>query len=378
MVESETQNIHILHVDDDPSTLEISKQILMDMNATFKIDHASSVDEAFKKIANGNYEIVISDYEMPQKNGLDFLKELREQGNQIGFILFTGKGREEVAIEAFNSGADRYLNKNGSPEAVYYELAHSINKLVERKRSKNLLAASELKYRMLVENSLQGILVAKADPLRYLFANTAMGKILGYTPQELISLSPQEIEGLVYSEDRAVFFKRMENRLCDEPGEYCFEFRAVRRDGTIIWLSALASRVEFDGQTAVQGMFIDITENKKATDILRKSEMRYKDLANFFPEEVFETDLTGKVIFFNQRALEVMGFTREEAEKDWNILSFVASKDRERASLNLKKSATGETAGLNEYELVRKYGTTFPALVSNICENCHHKFLVTK
>ena len=73
--------------------------MLMDLESSFDIDNACCVDEAFKKLSTGNYDVVVSDYEMPQKNGLEFLKELREQNNNIPFILFTGKGREEVAIK---------------------------------------------------------------------------------------------------------------------------------------------------------------------------------------------------------------------------------------------------------------------------------------
>ena len=109
------------------------------------------------------YDVVVSDYEMPLKNGLEFLKELREQKNDIPFILFTGKGREDVAVKALNLGADSYINKNGSPETVYCELADAINKTVERKKSRKLLAKSESKYRTLVENSLQGISITASS-----------------------------------------------------------------------------------------------------------------------------------------------------------------------------------------------------------------------
>ncbi len=158
--------------------LEVSKQILL-MENNFEVESVSSVDEAFKKMEQQSFDAVVSDYEMPQKNGLEFLKELREQKNDITFILFTGKGREDVAVKALNFGADRYINKNGSPETVYCELADAINKTVERKKSRKLLVASESKYRMLVEKSLQGILVTKVAPLRLVFANEAIGKILG-------------------------------------------------------------------------------------------------------------------------------------------------------------------------------------------------------
>ena len=235
-------SIRILHVDDELCLLEVSKQILT-MENNFEIENVTSVDEAFKKMEQQPFDVIVSDYEMPQKNGLEFLKELREQKNDIAFILFTGKGREDVAVKALNLGADRYINKNGSPETVYCELADAINKTVERKKSRELLTKSEAKYHALVENSLQGIAILQVAPIRIVFANGVFGKILGYSAEELMSLSPEEIMNLVYREDRAVFFKRMENRLRGEPAEACFEFRAVRKDGSTMWLSSLANRV---------------------------------------------------------------------------------------------------------------------------------------
>ncbi len=147
--------IRVLHVDDDVSFLEISKNILMDMG-TFDIDFACGVGEAFKKLATGSYDVVISDYEMPRKDGLQFLKKVRKQGNEIPFVLFTGKGREEVAIKALNFGADGYYNKQGSPETVYGELSHGIQQIVKRKKAEGALSKSEERYRSLA-NSLPAI-----------------------------------------------------------------------------------------------------------------------------------------------------------------------------------------------------------------------------
>lgn len=111
--------IRVLHVDDDSSMLEISKLILVDLNHDFEIDHACCADKALKKLTTIQYDIVVSDYEMPQKNGLQFLAELRKQKNEIPFIFFTGKGREEIAVNALNLGANGYHNKQGAPETVY-------------------------------------------------------------------------------------------------------------------------------------------------------------------------------------------------------------------------------------------------------------------
>ena len=75
--------------------------------------------------------MIVSDYEMPLKDGIKF-KRATATKNNIPFILFTGKGREEIAIEALNSGADYYINKQGNPDTVYGELAHSIKLLSGR------------------------------------------------------------------------------------------------------------------------------------------------------------------------------------------------------------------------------------------------------
>ena len=174
-----------MHVDDDSSLLDISKQVLMDMG-TFKIDNAYSVDEAFNKLANESYDVIISDYEMPLKNGLQFLEELREQKNDIPFILFTGKGREEVVVKALNLGADRYVNKNGDPETVYFELAHAINVTVEQKRSKSkIMFLKEFGERVI--DSISDALIV-IDPIDYTIidANKAALEQLKSVKEELI------------------------------------------------------------------------------------------------------------------------------------------------------------------------------------------------
>jgi PAS domain S-box-containing protein len=355
--------IRVLYVDDDLCFLEVSKQILS-MENNFEIDSVASVEEAFKKMKTQTYDAVVSDYEMPQKNGLDFLKELREQKNDIAFILFTGKGREEVVVKALNLGADSYLNKNGAPEAVYCELADAINKTVERKKSKQLLVESEMKYRTVVEKSHQGILITQTSPLKLVFANESMGSILGYSTEELKSLSPLGVAGLIYDEDKAVFFSRLENHIHGEPSDASLEFRAVRKNGSIVWLEAFASRIEYMGQAAVQGMFLDIDERKKVSEILRENEQRYRELANSLPNIVYESDLTGKVEFVNDRGLEIAGISNEDFEKGLNILQFLVPEDRQRAMESMERLLTGDSYVPAEYVFLRKNGTTFPALIT--------------
>jgi DNA-binding NtrC family response regulator len=117
--------LRVLHVDDDNCFLNISKQIL-EMDGKIEVETAASVDEALDNLKQFHYDAIISDYEMPEKNGLQFLEELKKITKIPPFILFTKKERGSLAVKALSLGAFRCLTKNGDPEAVYSELTSCI------------------------------------------------------------------------------------------------------------------------------------------------------------------------------------------------------------------------------------------------------------
>lgn len=119
----------ILLVDDDPSLLRVSRLILH-MQTSFEIDTASSVDEAVEKLKKTPYDAIISDYEMPNKNGLDFLEDLKKEKNNVPFVLFSSNADREVAAKAMSLGANGFVDKYGCPEIIYNEIARIIERLV--------------------------------------------------------------------------------------------------------------------------------------------------------------------------------------------------------------------------------------------------------
>jgi len=84
---------------------------------------------------------------MPGMDGIRFLIEVRKKHGLVPFILFTGKGREEVVIKALNEGADFYLQKGGEPQSQFAELSNKIRYAVKRKQVEEAIRESEERYR---------------------------------------------------------------------------------------------------------------------------------------------------------------------------------------------------------------------------------------
>ncbi len=129
-----TDIIHALYVDDEQDLLEIGK-LYLEAGGKFAIDTVTSAHEGLEKLKTEPYDVIISDYQMPDMDGIAFLKKVRRSKKNIPFIIFTGKGREEIAIEAFENGADFYLQKGGEPKSQFADLSNKIRKAVEHRRA---------------------------------------------------------------------------------------------------------------------------------------------------------------------------------------------------------------------------------------------------
>lgn len=134
--------ISVLYVDDEPGLLEIAR-LFLERSGEFSVKTLTSAQEALDSPSLRSYDAIISDYQMPGMNGIDFLKRVRERFGDIPFILFTGRGREEIVIEAINNGADFYIQKGGDPQAQFAELTHKIRQAVRRKQAERSLHDSE-------------------------------------------------------------------------------------------------------------------------------------------------------------------------------------------------------------------------------------------
>ncbi len=128
------QPIRVIMVDDEQPLLDLTKEFLEKLEERFQVDAVLSTKEALQKLSEEEYDVVVSDYKMPDMDGLEFLRELRRQGRTIPFIFFTGRGGEKVAAAAFREEANGYVIRGGPPESTYAELADSIKRNVANMR----------------------------------------------------------------------------------------------------------------------------------------------------------------------------------------------------------------------------------------------------
>lgn len=147
-----------MYVDDEPDLLEIA-QIYFEDDNNYKLDVSNSAADALKQMHLVSYNAVISDYQMPGIDGIDFLKKTKEVFPNTVFILFTGKGREEIVIEAINNGADYYIQKGGDARTQFVELKHKLRKGIEKQESDRTIAENEQKYRALFNASHDAVAI---------------------------------------------------------------------------------------------------------------------------------------------------------------------------------------------------------------------------
>ena len=122
--------ISVLCVDDDSDHLFLEK-ISLEEPGVLTVTTALSAREALKDMETNRFDAVVADYQMPGMDGIELLRKVHAANPGLPFILYTGKGQGEIVIEAFNSDAEFYLQKNGEPMVEFAQLKDTIFKSVK-------------------------------------------------------------------------------------------------------------------------------------------------------------------------------------------------------------------------------------------------------
>ncbi len=216
----------------------------------------------------------------------------------------------------------------------------------------------EAQFRTLVERALVGIYITQDGKLRY--ANPKMAEIFGYTQDELIALPSSQ--AIIAAEDRELVADNIRKRVQGEVESLHYTFRGKRKDGTIIDVEARGVRTVYNGQPAVIGTLLDITERKQAEEALRESKAQYRTLFEECKDAIVITTPQGDALDVNQATLDLFGYTREEimAMKTWE--HFVDADDRSRLRQELDNHGTVQDF---EIKLRKKNGAVMDCLVTS-------------
>jgi PAS domain S-box-containing protein len=299
-------------------------------------ERVSTATDMTAALSEMKWDIVIANY-----NALVFcpfaaLKLLQESGFDLPLIILSDRLDEDTAVRAMKAGARDYILKNDLKRVlpvIERELRESEARR-KRKQAEYTLRQSEELFRQLVENSDHVFWINSINDNKTLYISPGYEKIWGRTCQSLYE-QPTTWLDAIHPDDR----NRIENVVIAHwlqwvqqgLGTYDEEFRIIRPDGSVRWIRDRAFPIkDASGQIyRVAGIAEDITERKLAEHVLHESEGRFRNLIASSPVGIFENDTTGRCLYVNERAAELVGLSVNEClDFGWTRALFEADRNR--------------------------------------------------
>ncbi len=308
--------ISVLYVDDEASLLLVGK-IFLEESGDFFVTTVESAQEGLSFLEKEHVDAIVADYMMPYMDGIAFLKRVREQFGDIPFILFTGRGREEVVIEAINNGADFYLQKGGDPQAQFAELAHKIRQAVRRKEAEKLFCESEKRLSDII-NFLPDATFAIDKSGKVIAWNRAIEEMTGVYSVEILGKGDHEYAIPFYGYRRPLCID-----LILEQGENKSPYYStVTRIGSTITAEVdinpkkgslrrtlIKACPLYDEAGEIIGAIEsirDITDLKTAQQELMDSEKKFRNVVTYSRDCLLIVGFDGIIQFINQTGLSMI------------------------------------------------------------------------
>jgi PAS domain S-box-containing protein len=269
----------ILYVDDEPDLLNTGK-CFIEKTRGFRVHTITSAIKALECSDLLIYDAIVSDYQMPGMNGITFLKEVRKRYKEIPFILFTGRGREEIVIEAINNGANYYVQKGGDPVSLFVELVHKIRLAVDHNRANNLISRlDEYQRKLATAMNLINVVSWECDAATNIFTFDDRFFAMYGTTADLEGgnqISTQRyLNDFIHPDDREFVLSEVKKGL-ENPDPHAvtyIEHRIIRRDGEVRSILVGTGIVrDADGRILrTYGANQDITDRKKTELALERA-----------------------------------------------------------------------------------------------------------
>ncbi|MHA1401288.1 MAG: PAS domain S-box protein [Candidatus Heimdallarchaeaceae archaeon] len=302
--------MHIIHVDDDEDFLLSTKMYLEKLsNKEIVVDILPNPKEILDRSFDKNYDAIVYDYLMSEMTGIEMLKRIKAVYN-IPFILFTGKGREEVVIEALNLGATYYIKKDKDIEIQYRELIDVIKTVAKLKKAEEevrksieRLNKSEEKYKRLFEESSDAIFVHELDG-RIIDVNQKTLDLFGYSKGEMLKLQIKDL----YPE-RALEKSKWAFETILKEGHINFEIEFLKKNGETFFADVSSCVIELKGQKIVQALVRDVTKRTQVISELNNINNLFENMADAV---IVADPKTHRFVYCNREAEKLLGYSREE------------------------------------------------------------------
>lgn len=328
------KTITILHVDDEQEFLDITQAFLGNITPEFHFITTTSPNNVFELLNNHAIDVIISDYQMREMNGLDLLVNLRSQGVAIPFIILTGRGREEVVINALNAGADYYLQKGGDVNVLFTELQHMIRQCVQKRRTEETLHTF---HQTIVQSSLMVMITDENGVIEYV--NPAFSRVTGFTTEEVIGKTTRILKsGLMSEADYTRFWQTITSGK-EFRGEFCYRKKSDELYCVMETVSPITnSRGKITHFLTLQE---DITRQKLVTARFSEYREYYRILLQNTDNLVIGLDTDYNITFFNPKSEEIFGRRRQEVLGKKFPEIFLSSPELEKVQNEIKEVFAG-------------------------------------
>ncbi|MFH0967254.1 MAG: response regulator [Methanobacteriota archaeon] len=347
-------NYQILFIDDEIELLDIGRMFL-ERSGEFIVTTISDSEGALNLLKEKKFDVIVSDYDMPKLTGIELLSILKENNDTTPFIIFTGKGREEVVIEALNNGADFYIQKTGDPKSEFAELASKIRYAVSRRYAEKELEKVLTNLKLSQQVAHIGNWTLDLNNSVYT-ASTEGLSIFGYPPD--YQPTYQEITEAIHPDDRMIARDTL-SCLLETGTPYNIDIRIFRQDtGEMRYIQSQGQLVQSEkyGHFSVFGTNLDITDRKKIEETLRETNSYLENLITIATVPIIIWDPTYQITRINQACEVLFGHPAEYVIG--KTLETLFPPGKVDQSMSLIKAISNEGRGvIKEIDILHKDGT---------------------
>ena len=356
------KELRVLMLEDTPTDAELMEHELRRANIVFTSKRVETRDVFVRALEEFHPDIVLSDYKLPDFDGMEALKIVRRDYPHVPVIMVTGALIDIEAVELIHAGARDYILKDRLAR-----LGPAVQRALSAEQGIRARKMAEEKFRKISESAQDAIIMMGADQ-RISFWNTAAERIFGYTAAEAMGqelhtlLAPPRMHA-AFAHGHTHFLQSGEGPVIGK----LLELTALRKGGAEFPLELTVSAAQLNGEWHAIGIARDISQRKQMEQTVIENERKFRTLFETANDGIFLLDATG-FVDCNQRGADLYGLAKEgiirhspdefclERQPDGRLSAEVAAEKNQAAM-------RGESTNF-EWRAMRADNTTFDVDIS--------------